>query len=629
MAQSNTRIDTSKVSWNELAIDASKVQWEQPQQEKSVLDAIGERFTPEFWKSRAQDIAQVATPEFWQGIGKELTSFPSVSNEEISTPEKVTPEREKQLREMSESAVSEISSISPVTAMAKAARAAIAPMASPLQKATETAQVGQQSEAIKQILKAFRRDKITPADVIKKLDELGPNSTIADVGGENVRALARATASTPGPGKEIATEVLNQRQFGQSARVTGEVGKKMGSGELFYENVENLLEARAKKSGPLYEKAVNKNNLIPEKSFDPIANDGFIMGIIDKIKSDPLQKMGGLPDRSMPVLDAAKKYIDDMIGVAKRGGEANKARLLQSAKAKLVDIADDAFPKYKTARDAYAGPTELINAMDEGRAFLRGDSEATKSMIEKMTESERAFFRIGAARSLRDKVLNTPDTADTVKKIFNTPLMREKLEVVFPSKAEFDAFEKMMKNEATLFQTRSAVLAGSRTAPLQAEMADVAGDVVGWGKVGYDVMRGNLGTAATGAARRLRGPGELSPETSEELANLLFATGEKGKGAVQSILTRRQVPAGGFSEKVPVEAGRLAVGATATISQYQDSADDIKARMNDARSDKSLSNRERRKQLTELKSEMNDLFKDAGKSLERDEFREFRKSVGQ
>lgn len=391
-----------------------------------------------------------------------------------------------------------------------------------------------QSEATKKILAALRRDGISPDDLSRKLSELGPNATIADVGGENLKALARSTASIPGLGKEIAASTLAARQAGQSARVSEQISKSLGAGELFYQNVDDLVSARAAKAGPLYERVVTASNRIPSRQFAPIKNDEFISYIIQKVKADPLYKMGGMADDSLPVIDQTKKYIDRMVASAKRGQNPNNyevSKLVEKSN-KLKEIADNAFPAYKRARDAFAGPTQLIDALEEGRSFLRGDAEITKSAMSKLSESERQFFRIGVARELRDRVLNTPDTADAVKKLMNTPLMREKLSVAFPTMKQFREFEKVLEKEAKFFATKSSVLSGSRTAPLSAEMTDTVGDAIDWGKIGTDAVRGNFGSAVLGAVRKLRGPQTLAPEVSEDLGRSLFGQGDAARQAL-------------------------------------------------------------------------------------------------
>lgn len=486
------------------------------------------------------------------------------------------------------------------------------------------------TEAFKKVLQAFKRDKLTPADLIKRLDELGPEATIADVGGENVKALARATAALPGPGKEIATNFLNERQLGQSARVSGQVSKTLGAGELFYNNVDDLLAARKEASRPLYKEVVKGSNRIPNKDFKPIANDEFITGVMDKIKSDPLYKMGGLQNNSMPVIDAAKKYIDRMIYSAKRGTNPNNYDIsILTRKSELLrKIADDAFPDYARARDAFAGPTKLVDALEEGRAFIRGDAEATKATLSKLSDSEQQFFRIGAARALRDKVLNTPDTADTVKKIFNTPLMRDKLEAVFPNPEEFKAFEKMMNNEATLFQTRSAVLSGSRTAPLQSEMADTVANVATNGKIALDLAQGNIGNVVRGVARKFSGPQTLKPEVSQDLANLLFTKRQDNKKVLNAILSRnpKQIKSYAYGDVLDNPITKESLIATG-LQTYQQQAAEIKQKINDIKSSSDLTNRQRKNQIETAKSDMNDLFKEARKNLDLEEFRQLRTHV--
>lgn len=382
-----------------------------------------------------------------------------------------------------------------------------------------------QSEATKKILQALRRDKIRPDELAQRLNELGPDAMLADVGGENLRALARSTASLPGPGKEIAASSLTARQAGQSGRVSSQISKSIGAGELFYQNVDDLIAARTKNVPRIYKKTVNPKNIIPEEKFRPIAEDADLMDLIRKVKSKPFQGLADLPENSMPVLDATKKHLDDMINVAKRAGENNNVRVLTGVKNKILDIADDAFPSYKAARDAFAGPTQLIDMLEQGRKFLKGDAEMTAKAISKLSDSERDFLLIGVARELRDLVLNTPDTADSVKKLMNTPLIRDKLKVVFPNMKSFRDFEKVMEREARFFATKSAMLSGSRTAPLQAEMADTLGEVASWGSIGKDLLNMDFATAGLRTAAKLSKPRALAPEVSEELGRSIFGQG--------------------------------------------------------------------------------------------------------
>ena len=64
----------------------------------------------------------------------------------------------------------------------------------------------------------------------------------------------------------------------------------------------------------------------------------------------------------------------------------------------------------------------------------------------------------------------------------------------------------------------------------------------------------------------------------------------------------------------------------AGLQGYQGQAKDLQQKMDDIKSS-SLSNREKRKQLVLTKSEMNQLFSDAGKDLNRQELRELRSSI--
>lgn len=70
---------------------------------------------------------------------------------------------------------------------------------------------GADSQAVAKVAEAAVRDGMTPADVQARLQQLGPDATLADVGGRNMTQLAAGVANKPGPAAQQAQQVLEGR----------------------------------------------------------------------------------------------------------------------------------------------------------------------------------------------------------------------------------------------------------------------------------------------------------------------------------------------------------------------------------------------------------------------------------
>jgi hypothetical protein len=212
-------------------------------------------------------------------------------------------------------------------------------------------------------------------------------------------------------------------------------------------------------------------------------------------------------------LDYVKRALDDQINSAYRAGNNDDARIFVGLKKKLVSAMDDADVtgisgpnsrlaaggKYAQARAAYAGPTQSTEALEMGRNVFKGDANVTAQQVADLKPGDLAFFRVGAVRAIQDAVENAPDGANSVARIFGKPALRNKLRAAFPDDASFAAFQQAMERESRFYATRREVLQGSRTAPMKADMEDVAQHpalpILG------DVATGNTGGAVTRSAR--------------------------------------------------------------------------------------------------------------------------------
>lgn len=430
-----------------------------------------------------------------------------------------------------------------------------------------------ESAARREIAKALERDGLTPAQAAQRMEELGPNAMLADVGGDNLTGLARGVAGMPGAAKQLAREALDGRQDGQAARMIAETRGRLGaSGDDFHADLDALMRRRAQEAAPLYEAAFSARPVWSERLQamldDPIMRKGLAQGVeIQRMealaagrKFDPtdlaITKFNEAGDpvlegvANMRTLDATKRGLDNILdgyrdSTTGRLALDQRGRAIDQLRRALVDEMDGLNPDYAAARAAWAGPSQAMDAMARGRAFVGNDAEITAKQLAGLSPTDREFFRAGAARALRDMIYGAPDGADGVKRIFGNSLKREKLQALFGD--QWPGFEKAMRGEAQMYATRDKVQSGARTAPMLAEMADVGG-----GNPLAEAAKDAAGGRTFAAAGRLMGEGwarlKAPPEkVRDELAPLLFTPAERMAAVLagRPLRTRRELSAGG------------------------------------------------------------------------------------
>lgn len=357
-----------------------------------------------------------------------------------------------------------------------------------------------QRKVIDAIAKAHGGDTRKGLAAVKAALEKGDDLSIADVGGVNVQRQADAVANVAGESSQIADDFISRRLAGRGDRLRAAADNLAPSANITAK-ADALTAQATNASRPLYEKAVNPSQLIPDEQFSALAADPYLKTVLDKVQKDKLMGMADLPRNSMPVIDAAKKQIDDMISVAKRAGENNKVRLLTGKKDMLVTVADDAFPEYAAAREAYGTPTKMRNAMEAGQKFLRNEATLTQKELRALSDDEQAMFRLGARKAIDDMIAS--DTQAAVTRLGDKKeALWAKLRTVFPNADDFAKFREGVTQEIERVRLERFMgpRTGSATARRLEDMAELSRvpswllDSVEGFKRGNDIM-GRVGGA--------------------------------------------------------------------------------------------------------------------------------------
>lgn len=410
------------------------------------------------------------------------------------------------------------------------------------------------------ILRAMERDNIPVMEAIQRynagqLTGAKPEALV-DIGGENLRGLARGAASVPGPARQMTQDFIANRQAGQGGRIADDVAAHISPNKDYAGAVDDLLAMRARNASPLYKEAFNDPTPIYSdrlKQFldDPITHQGLARGYkVQRLEAlannepfdpkmlaitgfneagDPI--LGGTPN--LRSLDAVKRGLDDILE-GYRDKTTGKlvldetGRAIDQVRKAYVKTVDELAPDvYKQARAAWSGPSQSKDAMALGRNILRMDSDVTAKAIKNLSENDREFFKAGVVRAIKDAADNAPDGADITKRFFGKPALREKLAAAFDSPDQFKAFEDAIKREAGMVNTARAInpKAGSPTAIIQEEQRDLRKNPVV--QFATDAVRpgGGLLNATGNALGALydRGRG-INPNTSEALARMLLET---------------------------------------------------------------------------------------------------------
>lgn len=453
------------------------------------------------------------------------------------------------------------------------------------------------SIAARKVAQAFERDGIDPKTIPQLLENYGPGATIYDVGGENVLMLAKAASNLPGPQKQMAADLVAARRSARGDKLVSSLEENIEGGD-FHGALEGWTKKRSIDARPLYEKAFS--NPVPISS-DVAAftqDPAFKTGILKGIRQQQLEALPGKPlplkdygitgfktemdpftgaqiqtpiiegQPNMRLLDAAKRGVDETLDSMRDKAtgllpKTAEVRALNGARAEYVKLLDSLNPDYAAARNAYAGPSQLIDAANHGVRFASKDPEVTLKALEGMTESEKAAFRIGAFQKLKSDIMSNTATAagkfdETKSRFLN------QLEATFPTKEAFESFKGQAQK--ILGEARRDAMVnprvGSHTTPMQFAIADLPKDPSPWVGAAGKAFGGDWLGALKGA---YHGIGDALTSPPEQIAGPIggILLGQRQSPAMERYL---QAPKGMLGlprlpKYAPVAAGAGGLGA--------------------------------------------------------------------
>jgi len=380
---------------------------------------------------------------------------------------------------------------------------------------------------------------------------LNPNASIAQAGGPSALAQLDVLASMPGQAKTLVERRIREQQTFRPERLVNAADEALGTqGKGFTATLEALDAAKKATSAPLYKQLENVSVKIDpdlqaliQASTSAHGKAELLTQLNRQLPID-ISKLKAGDDVPLKVLDVVKQSLYDM-GESARGefGKATNTsrayddlRVALTKKLEALSPADKNGSIYRQALDAYAGPSQLGNAVVKGRTAMKQDDIALSDLMGNMSPSELEAFRIGALQSLKDKV-GTEAGQTSLLKMWKEPSTSNRLKEIFGD--NYQSFAQEVAKEARL-KPLEQVGRGSGTFSRMAGAEDlgVMPTTMAAGKAVANAATGNPLAAAGEAANVKNRIGQVinqMPETTRnELAKMLLLRGPTGRMEVEN-----------------------------------------------------------------------------------------------
>ena len=341
-----------------------------------------------------------------------------------------------------------------------------------------------QRKADTKIIQALQRDGFTLPQIRDVMDEIRASGykpeTIMEFGGKATKQLGETVASYPGA-RVIAENLAEERKSGAGNRILTDFQKAFQVDADPMEIANNVIKLRQSSSAPLYKTAYEKDALIGGESIDKLMQDSAFKRAYDRadrlaqrevdeagnivgMKLPDLKESGNVFD--LKTIDRIKRGIDAEINYSKlptSGLEKTEVDSIKNLRSVFMKTVDEQAPiEYKQARQAFAGQSEILDAIENGKNFFDIDARQLKQIYNKLSPSEKDGFSVGAYDAIRTKIQTGADGVDMVRRTFGSTEKRDQIKELIGADA-FDTLNKQLTREKAIRSTDIQITGGSPT----------------------------------------------------------------------------------------------------------------------------------------------------------------------
>jgi hypothetical protein len=328
------------------------------------------------------------------------------------------------------------------------------------------------------VANSLTADQIAPQAVNQLMRSIGPGAMAADLG-PNTQHLAGALASLPGEPQAIVRSAMASRAAASGDRLAGDVAQTLGTGTPVGALTDSIIAQQKAAADPLY--ASVRQQLVemtPDLHFiqtTPTGSAAFAAAA--KTMQD--QGRGGT-GMTVDFLDKVKQELDDVASSNYAQGKKNAGNNARDMARSLTAVVDAQVPQYAQARDAFAGPAKVIDAVKMGQEVFKSATspEDLQSAMQGMSTSEKDGLLAGAQGAVQEMIGNARTDAQGVKQAFQSSNAKQKLGILLGPDAA-GQISDALDREAQFARTNQLVAGNSETAARQAAQKMVNPDLAG------------------------------------------------------------------------------------------------------------------------------------------------------
>lgn len=421
-----------------------------------------------------------------------------------------------------------------------------------------SARINPERFAQSHVARAISESGLTPQQIEQSVTDAAAAGqgvfTVADAMGNAGQRLISTAARGPGAGRTEVVNFLDARQAGQGNRLSQIVDEGLGAGATARQTSENLISSARQASEPFYQAALSRkpvwNERIQQFFDDPVTKKGLREGVaVQRLEAlaegkkfdpndyaitgfneagDPI--LSGVPN--MRTINLIKKGWDNILE-GYRDPVTNKlhldeyGRALDNVRRSFLNEIDAVNPDYAKARELYAGPAQVRDAVNTGaRSVGRGRAADNLRMFEAMGDASQQGYRTGYADKLSEGFERSAEGVNKARGLTSDKRRAELLALSLHQgpvrPGELDPLQQRIARENTMFQTRNAATGNSKTAENLAD--DAALGVSPSLSIAGNLLTGNWRSAARDALSA--GQNALSgntPEVRAALAKILLS----------------------------------------------------------------------------------------------------------
>ena len=460
-------------------------------------------------------------------------------------------------------------------------------------------------QAMRRLYEAATRGDNSIDDIMPQIDadiEMGIPTSLSNASYPLSTISDTVNAASRGDSSEVITDALYGRQADIGNRVERVFEDNIGDTKQLYEFERQITERLRGNANELYGDAFAAFEVIDDPRILNVLKTPAFQNALKKAKElnelkrsraelDGVEDLsefdfpelidGGLP--SLRDLDKIKRSLNQVARAEfkKPDGDTSMGAEVNNITKSFVKVLDeitegaDGISPYQRARKVYQGDAEVLDALDEGVSkYQKTPPEKIRELISEYSDAEAEVYRIGAARSIMDKVTKGQDGSNAARKTIGSQTDRRRLRALFPDGEEGDASYNLiaatLQRESQVYQMNARVLGGSPTASRQARIDDMDGIDIGEGVSDVAASMLNPMQSLYAIAMRAISKAQMPKEIQERMAKMLVDEDPEKVAAAVKALGRYGEIAIPRAKNLTLREGLGTVGAVNTAVTGQE-----------------------------------------------------------